>query len=242
MRLQKFLARAGVASRRGSEDLMSAGRVRVNGVVVTELGTKVDPLTDSVSVDGKPVSLSDTPVTLMLHKPCGYVTTMYDPQGRPTVAQLVPQDRYPGLFPVGRLDQDTSGLLLFSTDGELGHRLLHPSHHVDKTYRVLVRGKMTDDEIRQLKEGVQLEDILTAPAQVRILPQQPFDKDVERLELTIHEGRKRQVRRMCSAVGHQVVELERIKFGPLSLGDLGLGLWRELSQEELAALGRAVGL
>ncbi|MEF2651197.1 pseudouridine synthase, partial [Slackia piriformis] len=129
MRLQKFLARSGVASRRGSEDLMTAGRVRVNGEVVRELGSKVDPLVDIVTVDGKMVRLSDEPVTLMLHKPAGYLTTMSDPFDRPTVADLVPCDRYPGLFPIGRLDFDTTGILLFSTDGELGNGLLHPRKH-----------------------------------------------------------------------------------------------------------------
>ena len=140
MRLQKFLARAGAASRRGSENLMTAGRVTVNGQVVTELGSKVDPLVDEVAVDGVPVYLAQGPVTIMLHKPAGYVTTMSDPQGRPTVAELVPTDRFPGLFPIGRLDFDTTGLLLFSTDGELGNGLLHPRHHVEKRYLALVNG------------------------------------------------------------------------------------------------------
>ena len=140
MRLQKFLARAGVASRRGSEDLMTAGRVSVNGQIVTELGSKVDPKVDVVCVDGREVHLEDGSVYLMLHKPKGYLTTMDDPQGRPCVAQLVPRGRYPGLFPVGRLDKDTTGLLLFTTDGDMGQRLLHPKHHVDKTYQAHVAG------------------------------------------------------------------------------------------------------
>uniref|UniRef100_UPI0022E1E4E4 pseudouridine synthase n=1 Tax=Eggerthella sinensis TaxID=242230 RepID=UPI0022E1E4E4 len=147
MRLQKFLARAGAASRRGSENLMTAGRVTVNGDVVTELGSKVDPLVDEVAVDGAVVRLADGPITLMLHKPAGFVTTMSDPQGRPTVAELVPTERYPGLFPIGRLDYDTTGLLLFSTDGELGNGLLHPKHHVTKRYLACVEGTPTEREL-----------------------------------------------------------------------------------------------
>ena len=141
MRLQKFLARAGAASRRGSEDLMTAGRVAVNGVVATELGTKVDPLVDEVTLDGMPVSIADEPVYIAFNKPAGVVTTMSDPQGRPTVATFVPVKEHPGLFPVGRLDYDTTGLLLFTTDGEIAHRLLHPSRHVEKVYRALIDGR-----------------------------------------------------------------------------------------------------
>ena len=144
MRLQKFLARAGAASRRGSENLMTAGRGTVNGKVVTELGSKVDPLVDEVAVDGAVVRLADGPVTIVLHKPAGFVTTMSYPQGRRTVAELVPTERYPGLFPIGRLDFDTTGLLLFSTDGELGNGLLHPKHHVTKRYLACVEGRPTE--------------------------------------------------------------------------------------------------
>ncbi|MDO5791890.1 MAG: pseudouridine synthase, partial [Coriobacteriia bacterium] len=169
MRLQKFLARAGAASRRGSENLMTAGRVTVNGQVVTELGSKVDPLVDQVAVDGVPVRLEGGPVTIMLHKPAGYVTTMSDPQGRPTVAELVPTDRFPGLFPIGRLDFDTTGLLLFSTDGELGNGLLHPRHHVEKRYLALVNGKPTPEQLAQLERGIQLDDGMTAPAKAALV-------------------------------------------------------------------------
>ena len=158
MRLQKFLARAGAASRRGSENLMTAGRVTVNGEVVTELGSKVDPLVDEVAVDGAVVRLADGPVTIMLHKPAGFVTTMSDPQGRPTVAELVPTERYPGLFPIGRLDFDTTGLLLFSTDGELGNGLLHPKHHVTKRYLACVEGRPTERDLEFLRRGIELDD------------------------------------------------------------------------------------
>lgn len=168
MRLQKFLARAGAASRRGSENLMTAGRVTVNGQVVTELGSKVDPLVDEVAVDGVPVRLGGGPVTLMLHKPAGCVTTMSDPYGRPTVASLVPTDEHPGLFPIGRLDADTTGLLLFSTDGELGNGLLHPRHHVEKHYLALVEGRPTPAELARLARGIRLDDGMTAPAEARL--------------------------------------------------------------------------
>ena len=169
MRLQKFLARAGAASRRGSENLMTAGRVTVNGEVVTELGSKVDPLVDKVAVDGIPVTLAAGPVTIMLHKPAGYVTTMSDPHGRHTVAELVPTDRYPGLYPIGRLDFDTTGLLLFSTDGELGNGLLHPKHHVAKRYLALVNGRPTPAELARLEAGIQLDDGMTAPAKASVV-------------------------------------------------------------------------
>ena len=264
MRLQKFLARAGVASRRGSENLMTAGRVTVNGHVVTELGSKVDPRVDEVAVDGRAVRLADGPVTLMLHKPAGYVTTMSDPQGRPTVADLVPTDRHPGLFPVGRLDADTTGLLLFSTDGELGNGLLHPKRHVTKRYLACVEGRPAERELARLRRGIDLDDGPTRPADVRLL-EGAAARRAERLldmppaapprssreyaavcegraaarsivRVALCEGRKRQVKRMLAAVGHPVVALHRDSFGPLGLGGLPRGEWRELSAEEVAAL------
>ena len=267
MRLQKFLARAGVASRRGSENLMTAGRVTVNGRVVTELGSKVDPRVDEVAVDGRAVRLADGPVTLMLHKPAGYVTTMSDPQGRPTVADLVPTDRHPGLFPVGRLDADTTGLLLFSTDGELGNGLLHPKHHVTKRYLACVEGRPAERELARLRRGIDLDDGPTRPADVRLLegaaarraerlldmpPAAPPRSSKEYaavcegraaarsiVRVALCEGRKRQVKRMLAAVGHPVVALHRDSFGPLGLGGLPRGEWRELSAEEVAALHAA---
>ena len=179
LRLQKFLARAGVASRRGSENLMTAGRVRVNGVVVTELGSKVDPTVDVVEVDGRVVKLADGPTTLVLNKPAGVITTMKAQSDKPIVADLVPTDRFPGLFPIGRLDADTTGLLLFSTDGELGNELLHPSKHVAKTYLVGIAGTLGARELARLREGLMLarklddgtivEEGPTQPADVRVL-------------------------------------------------------------------------
>ncbi len=232
MRLQKFLARAGIASRRGSEQLMSAGRVTVNDTVVTELGAKVDPECDTVAVDGAVVRLGDGPTHIVLHKPAGYVTTMDDPQGRSTVRELVPAE-FSGLFPVGRLDKDTTGLLLFTTDGELGFRLLHPRFHVEKIYIASVEGLVTDAGLDQLREGIELDDGLTRPAAVSLLE---TAEDHSRVKITISEGRKRQVRRMFGAIGHPVFALHRASFGPVSLGDLPLGEWRHLDSDEVEAL------
>lgn len=233
MRLQKYLARAGVASRRACEAIILAGRVSVNGAVVTELGTKVVPERDTVEVDGKVVLLGDSQVILMLNKPKGYLTSMSDPFSRACVSDLIPTDRYPGIFPVGRLDRNTTGLLLFTTDGELGNKLLHPREHVDKTYHALVTGHVSSDVLRQLESGVVLEDGITSPAKAEVIKK---TKKNTWLSLTIHEGRKRQVRRMCDAVGFPVKELQRVSFGPLSLGDLKQGSYRELTAVECREL------
>jgi 23S rRNA pseudouridine2605 synthase len=260
MRLQKFLARAGAASRRGSEDLMTAGRVTVNGVVATTLGTRVDPLTDEVRLDGRLFKLGEAQVCLMLNKPSGYLTTMYDPQARLTVRELIPADEHPGLFPLGRLDNTTTGLLLFMTNGELAYQLLHPRHHVAKRYRALLNGVFTEAQAQRLREGIELYDGPTAPAQVRLGPVEPLAMTARQrfqaqslsasspsahqlsaLEtmtvwITITEGRKRQVRRMFAELGHEVLALEREAFGPLELGALPSGEWRYLTDEELKAL------
>ncbi len=274
MRLQKFLARAGAASRRGSENLMTAGRVTVNGKVVTELGSKVDPRVDEVAVDGVVVRLEGGPVTIMLHKPAGYVTTMSDPQGRPTVAELVPTDRFPGLYPIGRLDFDTTGLLLFSTDGELGNGLLHPRHHVEKRYLALVNGRPTPEELARLERGIRLDDGMTAPARAAVVEGAEAQRALAMLEVppavpdrepnggpvspqraailrkrsqrrsvvrvVLREGRKRQVKRMLSAIKHGVLALHRDSFGPIELGELPRGQWRQLTDAEVAALHAAI--
>lgn len=237
VRLQKFLARAGVASRRASEQLIVQGRVAVNGSVVTELGTKVNPDTDIVTVDGDTVALSEDQCVLMLHKPAGYLTAMKEDRGRRCVAQLVPTQQYPGLFPVGRLDFDTTGLLLFTTDGELGNALLHPSFHVDKEYHAWVEGRPNKSALLALRNGVKLQDGMTAPAQVSLVKQ---DANKTLLSITIHEGRKRQVKRMCAAVGHPVVTLHRSKFGPLELGNLPVGKYRILNPDEVQALKASI--
>ena len=244
MRLQRFLARAGVASRRGSEDLMTAGRVRVNGTVCTELGTKVDPAVDAVTVDGVPVALGAGATYLMLNKPAGYLTTMSDPQARACVASLVPREQYPGLFPVGRLDKDTTGLLLFTTDGDLAQALLHPSHHVWKTYVALVDGTLRDRDLEPLRNGITLDDGPCAPARCRVLsedgarPVCPYGipSGTTAVEIVIHEGRKNQVKRMLSRIGHPVLRLHRSRFGSLELTGVEEGSWRLLTSPEIESL------
>ena len=231
MRLQKFLARAGAASRRASENLMTAGRVSVNGQVVRELGFKVDPLSDTVTLDGRVISLSDGTATIMLNKPAGVITTMKAQSTRPIVADLVPLDSYPGLYPIGRLDADTTGLLLFSTDGELGNALLHPSRHVPKTYVASLMRPLTKETADMLRKGVDLDDGPARPAEVAYA-----DSGRKLVRITLHEGRYHQVKRMFEAVGNEVVSLHRETFGPLSLGDLPVGSWRMLSEEENARL------
>lgn len=234
-RLQKVIARAGVASRREAERLITAGRVRVNGEVVTTLGVRVDPAQDRVEVDGRPI-VPETFVYLMLHKPRGVVTTVRDPQGRKTVLDLitgVPQR----VFPVGRLDWDSEGLLLLTNDGELAHRLMHPSYGVVKVYRAELVGAVTEEAVRRLREGVLLEDGMTAPAKVRVIARSARSSWIE---IGIHEGRNRQVRRMAQAVGFPVKRLIRVAYGPLKLGKLPPGKFRRLQESEVEALKKAV--
>lgn len=231
-RLQKMMARAGVASRRHSEELIVAGRVRVNGEVVTSLGTKVDTERDVVEVDGALVRPSAVKAYFVLNKPRGFVTTMSDPQGRPTIAEFLPAEP-PGLFAVGRLDLDTEGLLVVTNDGELADRLMHPRHHVPKTYRAVVGGRPSEAELRRLREGIELDDGPTQPAEVRLVASEGRTSEVR---ITIREGRKRQVRRMFGAIGHPVVSLRRLALGPLRLGEQPQGTLRELSDEEVLAL------
>ena len=231
MRLQKFLAHAGVASRRAAEELIARGKVRVNGKVVRELGTVVGT-DDRVDVSGTPVRVQAEPVYLVMHKPAGVMTTMRDPQGRRTVADLLPKGS-PRIVPVGRLDYDTSGVLLFTNDGELANVLTHPRFGVEKTYRAIVKGRLLPEDIRRLQSGVLLEEFQAAGARVKVVATR---RETSVLDLTIHEGKNRQVRRMFEAVGHPVVALARLRFGPLKLGDLGPGRTRPLTEKELAAL------
>jgi 23S rRNA pseudouridine2605 synthase len=228
-RLQKILARAGFGSRRASEALIAAGRVRVNGGVAA-LGDRADPETDRIEVDGVVVGVRPGLVHYLLNKPAGVVTTASDPQGRPTVVGLVPAE--PRVFPVGRLDAETEGLLLLTNDGELAHRLTHPSFGVDKEYLAEVEGRPTRGALRRLREGVDLEDGPTAPAKVSVVGDRL-------LRITIHEGRKRQVRRMCDAVGLPVRRLVRVRIGPIADRRLAPGEWRALEPDEVRALERA---
>lgn len=236
-RLQKVLAQAGVASRRHCETLITDGRVKVNGAVCTVLGTKVDPTTARIEVDDKPIS-AQRAVAIVLHKPTSCVTTVTDPEGRRTVLDFI-QDITERLYPVGRLDYDTSGLLLLSNDGELTHRLLHPGHFVDKVYRVTVLDLPEREAVAQLRAGVLLEDGKTQPADVSVLRNHPKDSV---LEVTIHEGRNRQVRRMFEAVGMTIKRLKRVQFGVLELGALPPGKWRLLTPTEWQALYASVNL
>jgi 23S rRNA pseudouridine2605 synthase len=235
-RLARFLAHAGVASRRHAEELIAAGRVRVNGITVTTQGTRINPERDTVTIDGKSVHAPTKRVYIMLHKPVGYVTTAFDPQGRPTVLDLLPaQLRRLRIYPVGRLDIETSGLLLLTNDGNFAHRMMHPRYSTEKRYEALVQGCPTEDALAALRQGVTVvvEDegsYRTSPAQVRILQRVGANC---MLALTIHEGRKRQVRRMLSAVGYRVLELKRVGMGSLVLGNLPVGKWRELTEEEV---------
>lgn len=217
---------------------MTAGRVTVNGEVACELGTKVDVDRDVVEVDGQRVKLDGGAVYLMLNKPAGYLTTMSDPQGRPCVAELVPTGAHPGLFPVGRLDLDTTGLLLFTTDGDLGQALLHPSHHVEKVYVARVDGRVADRELEPLRAGIVLNDGPCQPAPCRVLRRAGSTSVVE---IHLREGRKNQVKRMLGAVGHPVLALHRPRFGPLGLEGLAEGGWRYLTDAEVRALRRAAG-
>ena len=230
MRLNAYLARAGVSSRRGADELIKAGRVRVNGEP-GQLNTFV-AARDRVEVDGKPVSKQKL-AYLLLHKPVGVVTTASDPQGRRTVMELVPRE--PRVVPVGRLDADTTGALLFTNDGELAHRLAHPRYEVEKVYEAELEREPTEEALRALASGIELEDGRTAPARARRL-------GPRKIELSIHEGRKHQVKLMCAAVGCPVVRLHRSIYAGLDLAALKPGEWRELERREVEALQRLVGL
>ncbi len=229
-RLQKVLASTGWGSRRSCEELIAAGRVTVNGEVA-QLGRRVDAEHDRIEVDGAPVGVKPGLVYYLLNKPTGVVTTAKDTHGRRTVVDLVPDE--PRVFPVGRLDVDTEGLLLMTNDGDLAHRITHPSHGVEKEYLVHVRGRVSPGSLRRLREGVELDDGITSPAEAS-QPQPGV------LRLTIHEGRNRQVRRMCDAIGHPVLRLVRTRIGPITDRNLRPGDYRELSTGERRALVEAV--
>lgn len=231
-RLQKILSQAGIASRREAETFITAGRVAVNGTVVTELGAKADPAKDAITFDGKPVKPATKKVYVLLNKPAGYMTTMKDPEGRPIVSDLV-KGVGERVFPVGRLDYNTEGLLLLTNDGAWANSLAHPRHEVDKEYLVRVQGGVSPDQVRHLASGVDLEEATTAPCTARIV--QESEKN-SWLSITIHEGRYRQVRRMCEAVGLSVVRLKRVRYGSLDLGELKPGQYRLLTPREAKLL------
>lgn len=238
MRLNKFLAAAGVASRRGSDALIRSGRVSVNDRVVAVLGTEIDPDTDTVTVDGGRVAQEGSLVYFLLNKPRGVLTTVSDPLGRQTVMTLITGVNT-RVFPVGRLDCETEGLLLLTNDGQLAYAVMHPRFSVEKEYEALVEGWPTATSLHALVTGVPIDGRMTAPARVRVCGR---EHDGTRLRITVHEGRKRQVRRMCASIGHPVLQLRRVRLGPLSMDELPVGHWRSLTVEELIALKQAVGL
>lgn len=245
-RLNHFLARSGVASRRAADALIASGSVRVNGERPPASGLMVDPDRDRVTVDGRPVKPPGTHRYLMLNKPLGVITTAKDEASRTTVLDVVGEEGMHGrrLFPVGRLDADSTGLLLLTDDGELAYRLTHPRYKVPKEYEVVVAGVPTGKELETLRRGVKLDGEMTAPAEVDLGRATTGDRDAGRgeLRIVIREGRHRQVRRMVEALGHKVLSLRRTSFGPLRLGRLKTGGWRLLSSGELVALRRAAGL
>ena len=233
MRLQKYLASCGVASRRTAEKLIADGRVSVDGQIITEMGVQVEVGQD-IRVDGKPVTPEPEKRYIMYHKPAGEVTTASDPEGRATVLDKF--RNFPvRLYPIGRLDYDSEGLLLLTNDGDLTERMLHPSHEVEKVYLARVSNEFTPAEARRLENGVMIDGRKTARAKVKILGFKNLYTDIL---VTIHEGRNRQVRKMVAEVGHEVVMLRRIRFGPLKLGELPRGMWRELTSEELSELNK----
>ena len=229
-RLQKFLANSGIASRRKCEELILDGKVAVNGKIVNELGTKVDPNVDKITYCGKPVVNNEKFVYILLNKPIGYVTTSNDQFGRDKVLDLIKiKER---VVPVGRLDMYTSGALILTNDGDFVYKVTHPKHEITKTYTVTVKGIIDNKSVEKLRQGVEIDDYITRPAKVKILKTDE-EKDISRLEITIHEGKNRQVRKMCEAVGRKVIALHRSKIGNIGVKDIELGKWRYLKDNEV---------
>jgi pseudouridine synthase len=236
-RLQKILSRAGIASRRTAENLIQMGRVQVNGETVTRLGTTADPRRDKILVDGQPLVFPEFQY-FIIHKPIGFVSTLKDPEGRPTIRELL-RDVQDRVYPVGRLDFNSSGLLLLTNDGALTEQLLHPRYQIPRMYHVKIEGKPTHQALQALRSGVRLDDgVITSPATVRTLRS---NEQKTWLEITLREGRNREVRRMCEAVGHHVEKLIRVSFGPLSLENLPVGGYRALSPKEVRGLKQIAG-
>jgi 23S rRNA pseudouridine2605 synthase len=234
LRLNKILAQAGLTSRRGGDRLILDGHVAVNGALTRELGTLADPVRDVITVDGRPVPPAASKRYVMLHKPRGYVTTRHDPQGRLTVSDLV---TVAGLYPVGRLDADVEGLLLLTNDGPLTHRLLHPSYGLPRLYDAEVAGEVRPGDVASWRRGVTLRDGAAKPLAVELRQSAP---ERSRLHLIFAEGRKHEVKRYCEALGHPVIRLRRVGFGPLRLDGLAVGAWRDLTRNEIAVLRAAV--
>lgn len=234
IRLQKYLAECGIASRRKAEEYIQAGKVEVNGKVITELGTKINPNKDIVYFNNKKVIKQNENIYILLNKPIGYVTTAKDQFNRETVLDLI-RGINKRVVPVGRLDMYTSGALILTNDGDFTYKVTHPSHEITKTYTATLRGIITDEEIEKLRNGVEIEDYITRPAKVRIL-KTDTEKNISRIEITIHEGKNRQVRKMCEAVGRNVMALHRSKIGNIAVKDLKVGEWRYLSLDEIKSI------
>jgi pseudouridine synthase len=237
-RLQKFIARAGVASRREVERFITEGRVAVNGCIITKLGTKVDPVRDVIKFDGRLVRSSPKKLYVVLNKPVGYVSTLKDPQGRPVIMELLNRITV-RVYPVGRLDYDAEGLMLLTNDGELAHRLQHPRYGISRTYEVKIKDIPTDDELSRVRKGIKLEDGVTLPAKVTFLRRTMKNCW---LKMTLSEGRNRQVKRMFAAIGHPVMKIKRVKFGVIGLGNLMKGQYRHLTEDEVKDLYDLVSL
>ena len=232
-RLQKYLAECGIASRRKCEEYITQGKVQVNGKTITELGVKVNPEKDKITFEGKNVKQEERKVYILLNKPIGYVTTSDEQFGRDKVLDLVKvRER---VVPVGRLDMYTSGALILTNDGDFVYKVTHPKHEITKTYTVTVKGIIKNEEVEQLRKGVKIDDYTTRPAKVKILKTDE-EKDISRLEITIHEGKNRQVRRMCESVGRRVIALHRSKIGNIGVKDIELGKWRYLKDREIQEL------
>lgn len=237
-RLQKFLANQGICSRRKAEQYILEGKVKVNGKVVTELGTKINTEVDKIEFNEKLISGSVEKVYILLNKPIGYVTTVKDQFNRPTVMELLKEHGKPiktSVVPVGRLDMYTSGALILSNDGDFIYQVTHPKHEINKTYQVTVKGKITDDDVKKLQNGVDIGEYITKPAQVKIMKIDE-EKNISRIEITIHEGKNRQVRRMCEAIERKVLALHRSKIGNINVKDLKLGNFRYLTDNEVKQL------
>jgi len=232
MRLQKYIAKSGLTSRRKAEELILQGRVKVNGRVIDELGITVDPEKDVIMVDDKVIRLEERKIYIMLNKPEGYVTSLSDKHSEKIVIDLI-KDIKERIFPIGRLDKDTTGLLLLTNDGDLAYRLTHPSHKVDKEYIALVKGIPDNKKIQRLRDGVVIDNRKTSPAKVKLVK---TNMNSSVLRIIIHEGRNRQVRKMCESIGHPVIKLKRVAIGDIKLGDLKLGHWRYLTDKELEYL------
>ena len=234
MRINKYIATCGIASRRKAEEIILAGRVKVNGSIVEELSFNIDETKDVVEVDGNKIGLTEKLVYIVLNKPEGYITTVKDQFDRPSVLDLV-SDIEERVYPIGRLDYETSGLLLLTNDGDLTYKLTHPKHEVDKTYVARVKGIPTTEEMKQFEKGLEIEDYVTAPAKIKLL-EYSKEKNFGKCEIKIHEGRNRQVRKMCRAINHPVLNLKRVSVGKITLKGVKIGEYRHLTKEEIQYL------